>query len=110
MLSNLSLNLAQAMGFGLQVKQNGKDYVSIMRMNERLFMAIDPLAPMPAPILLVQADIAVQGEPVQQQDQGGQAQTPAAVPAADANNAKAETEKTPVKAVEAPVPTGGDAV
>lgn len=61
MLSNLNLNMLQALGFGLRVQQNGKEFIAVARLNDRLFLAIDPAEQMPANVKLVQADLAVTG-------------------------------------------------
>ena len=75
MLSNMNMNLLQVVGFGLRVQQGGKEYAAIVRLNERLFLAVDPTEKMPAAVRLVQADLAVSdgapapkptGDPVQE--------------------------------------------
>lgn len=61
MLSNLNLNLLQAVGFGLKVKMHGVDYVSVIRWTDRIFLAVKAEDPWPAQIHMIQADLAVEG-------------------------------------------------
>lgn len=98
MLSNLNLNMLQALGFGLKVQQDGKEYIGIARLNDRLFLAIDPTEKMPANVKLVQADLAISdGAPAPQPSPAagaGQMQTPKKATEPEKETGEGQSEKT----------------
>jgi len=50
-------NLLNTLAFGSVIKSNGKPYTAILRLTDRLFVAMEQNAELPAPLMLVQVDI-----------------------------------------------------
>lgn len=50
-------NLLNDLNFGATIQQDGKPYTVIMRLTDRLFIAMEQGAQLPCPLMLVQVDI-----------------------------------------------------
>jgi len=73
-------NLLNTLSFGSVVQQNGKSYLVIMRLTDRLFVAKEQNAVLPAPLMLVQVDIQM-NQPQPGSEQGQAVPVPGPAPA-----------------------------